>query len=305
MMIARTLVCVAGLLACIHAAAFTPQTGHWYNPNESGSGYNIDIQDGTLVMTVFSFKASGDSEWYISSGALTSGGHSFTGSLQKARNGQCAGCPYVKPTDGGSDGPVAINFLTEQTATITLGGRTTTIQRFNFGWGDVPTGLLGEWVYVEQIGTPSFADRYNYTHLSTAPSANVGATLMVVDDSRIAGCEGYTSGPNVGTVLCADANAAGILENIHRYVFGFDETFSGFWVSPISGSSYSMKGHKVTSHAGYAKIYLSGDATDPLAATKGLAERGHPKALDDARTIDLNAVEALAIALREELGLPR
>src|SRR6185369_16917404 len=53
-MISRILAVLTLLALSASASAFTARTGHWYNPAESGSGYNIDIQDGVLVVTIFS-----------------------------------------------------------------------------------------------------------------------------------------------------------------------------------------------------------------------------------------------------------
>src|SRR4051812_17632984 len=87
-------IAVAAALLCTGADAFTPRTGQWYNPDESGSGYNIDIQKGKLVMTAFSYKSNGDSEWYVTAGAMSSNHKSYTGSLTKVRNGQSIGGAY-------------------------------------------------------------------------------------------------------------------------------------------------------------------------------------------------------------------
>ncbi len=35
--------------------AFTPVTGLWWNPNESGSGYGIGVQHGVIVVTMYSY----------------------------------------------------------------------------------------------------------------------------------------------------------------------------------------------------------------------------------------------------------
>jgi hypothetical protein len=105
-------------------APITPAVGLWWNPAESGSGYNIDVKHGVLVLTVYSYKSNGDSEWYIATGTLTNAGRSFVGSLDKTRNGQCISCPYKAPTPGGSDGQVTIEFSSATNGTMTLpGGR--------------------------------------------------------------------------------------------------------------------------------------------------------------------------------------
>jgi len=111
--------------------AFTPMTGLWWNPNESGTGYNIQVQQGTLVATMFSYAASGDPMWYLIVGPLTNmgGGVGTTGTLDKYRGGQCASCMYQMPSMMGSDGTMTVTFTSPTTATVQLpGGRVTQIQ---------------------------------------------------------------------------------------------------------------------------------------------------------------------------------
>ena len=110
------------------ATAMTPQVGLWWSPNESGSGYNIDYKNGTLVVTVFSYKANGDSQWYLAAGPL-SGTH-FTATLDKYTAGQCINCAYAgRPNIIGNDGVISITFSSATSAIVTLpGGRTTSIQ---------------------------------------------------------------------------------------------------------------------------------------------------------------------------------
>jgi hypothetical protein len=125
----------AGLAAVqlVRGADITPRTGLWWNPDESGSGYNLDVKHGVLVLTIFSFKANGDSEWYIATGALTNNGRSFAGSLDKARNGQCISCAYNGiSVFGGSDGAVGIEFSSPTTAVMTLPGRVINIEPQTF-----------------------------------------------------------------------------------------------------------------------------------------------------------------------------
>ena len=113
-----------------YGVEITPAVGLWWNPSESGTGYNIDVKHGILVLTVYSFKTNGDSEWYIATGALTNGGRNFSGVLDKARGGQCISCPYSGPPVGnGNDGPVTISFTSPTAATMTLpGGRVINIE---------------------------------------------------------------------------------------------------------------------------------------------------------------------------------
>ena len=110
----------------------TPVVGLWWNPSESGSGYNLDVKNGVLVVTIYSYKGSGEPQWYITSGPITN--NSFTGTINKYVGGQCISCTYKGlPTVGGNDGVVTIDFSSPTSATLSLpGGRVTQIQPQTF-----------------------------------------------------------------------------------------------------------------------------------------------------------------------------
>ncbi len=111
--------------------AFTPVTGLWWNPNESGTGYNIQVQRGVLVATMYSYTSAGDPVWYLAVGPLANagGGVAAMGTLDKYHSGQCASCAYQKPSMVGNDGGMTITFTSPTAATVQLpGGRVTQIQ---------------------------------------------------------------------------------------------------------------------------------------------------------------------------------
>lgn len=111
--------------------AFMPFAGLWWNPEESGSGYNIQVQHGVVVATIFSYTAAGDPVWYYAFGPLSNAGSgvAVTGTLDKYRDGQCASCPYRYPAAMGSDGAFTMIFSSPTAATVQLpGGRATSIQ---------------------------------------------------------------------------------------------------------------------------------------------------------------------------------
>ncbi len=108
-----------------------PATGLWWNPNESGTGYNIQVQRGVLVATMYSYTTAGDPVWYLAVGPLNNagGGVAATGTLDKYRGGQCASCMYQMPSMVGDDGGITFTFTSPTTATVQLpGGRVTQIQ---------------------------------------------------------------------------------------------------------------------------------------------------------------------------------
>ena len=111
--------------------AFTPETGLWWNPNESGTGYNIQVQRGVLVATMYSYTTVGDPVWYLAVGPLSNAGDGVVaiGTLDKYRGGQCASCMYQKPALIGDDGEITFTFTSPTTAAVQLpGGRVTQIQ---------------------------------------------------------------------------------------------------------------------------------------------------------------------------------
>ena len=59
------------LASAFDAQAYTPASGFWLNPNESGTGIAIEIEDKTLFMAAYVFDAHGPSTWFTSSGNLT------------------------------------------------------------------------------------------------------------------------------------------------------------------------------------------------------------------------------------------
>jgi hypothetical protein len=106
-------------------AAITPDKGLWWDPAEDGTGYNFDVKHGVLVLTMFTYEASGHSEWYLASGPLVSNGATttVTSSLDKYRNGQCVSCPFTgRPTLAGNDGNITITFTSSTSATVNLPG---------------------------------------------------------------------------------------------------------------------------------------------------------------------------------------
>ena len=57
-----------------------PTMGLWWNPSESGRGYEIDLQADTMIVTTYVYEQSGDPIWYLSSGTFDYS----TGTLQSA-----------------------------------------------------------------------------------------------------------------------------------------------------------------------------------------------------------------------------
>lgn len=154
----RVLALTASFVALADSAAAAtvggPTMGLWWNPSESGRGYDIDLQGDTMVVTTYVYEQSGDPIWYLSSGTYDHATGVFTSAYDIFANGQCFGCPYVAPTQTGNAGPITITFQTNQSATLTYPGGSTNIVKFQYGFPDRTQVLYGEWAFTyENAGT--------------------------------------------------------------------------------------------------------------------------------------------------------
>lgn len=153
------------MLMAFQVSAFTPESGQYWDPEEPGTGYAIEIQDNYLYMTFYVFDEYGYPVWYASGGFLD-GNSSYEGLLAYFTDGQCLGCYWQESSGEDSGyGHVEIEFLTETTAELTILGVTKTIERFNFFLGDELQKMRGEWQVVSDMtafedftGYPFFAD---------------------------------------------------------------------------------------------------------------------------------------------------
>ena len=135
------------------ATAVSPRPGLWWNPQESGRGYNVELQDNTVVVTSFAYDANGHSAWYISIGTIDFVTGVVNSTLAHATTGQCFGCPYV-PAGGVDPGPnIKIVFDSDVSGTFYYPGGSTRIQPEYFAYSETSPGILkGEWALNFNIG---------------------------------------------------------------------------------------------------------------------------------------------------------
>ena len=162
-------------LAPAPAAAYTPESGIWWNPNESGSGVVIEVQDNLMVVAAYVGDGDGDPTWYTAT-AFLDGNASFEGALDLTEGSQCIGCrwdglPQVRSGDGGRV-RIVFDAQDETKAALTwfprvtspeVSQRTIPIERFEFYTrrpedGATPVGItkmLGEWQWMLDASRPS------------------------------------------------------------------------------------------------------------------------------------------------------
>ncbi|HEY8622271.1 MAG TPA: hypothetical protein VIM74_00270 [Casimicrobiaceae bacterium] len=152
-----------------NASAVLPDSGWYFNPAESGRGFNIEIQGNTLFMAGFIYDAAGNPIWVVSGGPMASD-HTYSGAAFQTANGQPLGGSYHAQTNV-PFGNATITFPTTVSANITVNGFNFTVTReiFGFDFTSTTQPLLGELAFVSGNRTLPiyFGERISFTSTQT------------------------------------------------------------------------------------------------------------------------------------------
>ena len=212
---------LASALIAGSASAVIPDSGWYFNSNESGRGFNIEIQGDTLFMAGFMYDTSGNPIWIISGGPMTTES-TYSGAAYQTANGQPLGGAYHAAT-AVPFGMASVNFTTTTMATITVNGYSFSVERETFGFDFTSTTqpLLGEFVFV--TGDTSlpvyFGERISFTSTQTVN----GTTAAVGNRTGESGANNAA----VGFYSPADGVWGVLLDSSPSYYEFFTFTFEG------------------------------------------------------------------------------
>lgn len=96
-----------------------PYEGMWFPVGEPGSGFVVDQEDDTLVVTFFTYDAEGATAWYLASGQQVAG--LFESTAYQYRDGSCLQCEHVVPEEFGGV-PVRLEFTGKTIGWMTWDG---------------------------------------------------------------------------------------------------------------------------------------------------------------------------------------
>lgn len=268
-------------LAAPAAQALTPESGWWWSPGEAGHGLNLEVQDGVLALSVYTYTQTGEPVWYLAVGEMGSDGV-FRGQLDLYEGGQCIRCDYREPERlQGFAGPVRIEFDSATRGTLFWEGGELAIQRHRFGHSGPLDRLLGEWqAVIDLSATRGGVARYTGDVLVLDRRAGDGSQALVggyrpkapdsgmdVAAAAVAGADNY--------VLLTDAgrDATGQGYWLAYYVHAGTDRFEGVAEVFAKGDQPSLTGYPVTGFRQRSHAELpAGGSPSPAKAELGLPE---------------------------------
>ena len=139
-------------------AVAAPQSGWWWNPNEPGRGFAIEIKSGKLFFGGFLYDTAGNATWSVSGPANMRSPTDYTGSLDVYAGGQSLNSSFTSATLQGSQGQLTLKFTGPGNGILTWPGGSMPIQRFEFAPGgltSVKTNFAPEngwWLDLDEPG---------------------------------------------------------------------------------------------------------------------------------------------------------
>ncbi len=117
-----------------------PYEGSWYNPEQSGSGFLIDVQNDRLLGFYFGYDEQGGTDWALFSGQLQDASDQnalwkVNATLEKFSGGSCLNCEYSAPEQNQTLGEIEIIFNRMAHASFSVnGGQSQNIVPLYFGY---------------------------------------------------------------------------------------------------------------------------------------------------------------------------
>jgi hypothetical protein len=214
---------LGGLLALgALSAQAAPQSGWWWNTNESGRGFFIEIDDGWFFLSGYFYDDAGHATWLVSNDPMPAA-NSYQGRLLALSDGQSLMGEYRPPSAPRVAGTVAVQFSDDNHATLTWPGGTVAIERYNFqspqpatftpfvGWWWNPAES-GRGMSVELQGQHMFIGLYMYEEdgrpvwyvadaMMTTPTRFVAPLLQFANGQTMSGAYRAPTAPRtVGTL---------------------------------------------------------------------------------------------------------
>ncbi len=174
----RALVLLVGLLLAQAAQALAPSSGWWWNPDQPGRGFTIEVQDNFMFFIGYLYLPDGSATWYVAQGPYDDDNNRFTGELLTFAGGPCITCPYTAAQPGPGAGALTLQFSSTTEGSLTWAGGTLPISRFFFNTPRDATAVNGLWVF-SGLTVSGTADRTEWLAFSTTIEDGTLGTVSV------------------------------------------------------------------------------------------------------------------------------
>lgn len=196
----------------------TPYEGSWFNPEQSGTGFLLEVQNDKLLGYYFGYDDEGGQLWALFNGQLqdaTEQGAMWkvNSTLQKAVGGNCINCEYKPPSEFIDIGEIEMVFNRLAHASFSInGGEVQNITPLYYRYqitnhlseiSSFPLPEIEGWWTVFIDSELDIPDQYTYrNYLVNIGKSRVGADEIVRFSTR-----NYSSPPesiDAGTIECSN-----------------------------------------------------------------------------------------------------
>ncbi|MBK9497373.1 MAG: hypothetical protein IPO08_23195 [Xanthomonadales bacterium] len=292
------LILISGLASA--AIKTPPVTGYWWNPQESGRGWNIDTQNDLVVVTHFVFDTNrkptflqGVGAFNINTGVVEADTFAFD-------NGQCIGCSYTNPT-ATLVGRVRFEFTTSTTGRVIYpNGVTVNMFYMDYGSPTLNQKMLGMWAttWVGVTGA-NFTQMPFYSATTTNSNGELAAGLTVLTNAGRQAVTQFVAG-----IYIALFDASTSYYDLYYYVADgttyrglactFPKTGTAPSVSACTGASYGFMAYSnQTARSLFPSSIVSAETPDPKA---------HAEEQDRLRDLEYAAAAKASVVMPEAIA---
>lgn len=273
LIITLLLILSSGLVSA--AIKTPPVSGYWWNPLESGRGWNIDVQNDLVAVTHFVYDTNRNSMFLQGAGTFNINTGVVEADTYSFDNGQCIGCSYSNPT-ATSVGRVRFEFTTSTSGRVIYpNGVTINMSYMDYGSPTLNQKMLGMWAttWVGVTGT-SFTQLPFYSTTMTNSNGELAAGYTVLSSAGRPAVTQYVAG-----IYLAIFDASTSYYDLYYYVADgtsfhglactFPKTANPPSVEACLGLSYGFMAH---SNQAARSLFPSAIATAQVSDPKAYAE---------------------------------
>ncbi|MEM6574773.1 MAG: hypothetical protein AAF736_10910 [Pseudomonadota bacterium] len=237
------LLSVFSAAAQVFTQAFVPESGFYWNPEQPGRGYAIEVQDRQVFLPIYTYTDEANATlreplWFSALGTLTATvtgpvSYRFDDELVFSEDGQCLGCAFRDPVSTFTGRPISLTFETLTTGQLLIDGELIPIQRFWYSPSidDPYLAMQGQWIFVTDCTAPID----NNCFPSDVNVQPFEADLLTLDLVTGTGDDTTTEGLRSGTDLEV-AGSYDAVENIFFVVVA--ETVNEFVAYVVFGEDF-------------------------------------------------------------------